>query len=101
MLGFNACRLHRWFDCRDRGIEILTLLLWLIAMALLASHSDELDSIDAYVDGLGPAFEAHYKNSIEEYAKGFVVATFAATAVASFNLVLFVVTLVFFGTPPP
>lgn len=70
-------------------------------MALLASHSDELDSIDAYVDGLGPAFEAHYKNSIEEYAKGFVVATFAATAVASFNLVLFVVTLVFFGTPPP
>ncbi|ROT38056.1 hypothetical protein SODALDRAFT_180392 [Sodiomyces alkalinus F11] len=97
-LGLAVTLLPIMYNCWVHlGIEILTLLLWLIAMALLASHSDELDSIDAFVGGLGPAFEAYYKDFIEVYARGFVVATYAATAVAVFNLVLFVITLVFFG----
>ncbi|KAM0614252.1 hypothetical protein ACHAQF_005896 [Verticillium nonalfalfae] len=75
------------------GLEILSLVFWLIVTSLLASHSDDLDSIDAYVTGLGPEYKKHYNEFIQEYARGFVVATFAATGVATANFLLFVVTV--------
>ncbi|RXG45952.1 hypothetical protein VDGE_02060 [Verticillium dahliae] len=79
------------------GLEILSLVFWLIVTSLLASHSDDLDSIDAYVTGLGPEYKKHYNEFIQEYARGFVVATFAATGVATCNFLLFVVTVARFG----
>ncbi|KAM0327164.1 hypothetical protein ACHAQA_006295 [Verticillium albo-atrum] len=80
------------------GLEILSLVFWLIVTSLLASHSDDLDSIDAYVTGLGPKYKEHYNESVQEYAQGFVVATFAATGVATANFLLFVVTVARFVT---
>jgi hypothetical protein len=68
----------------------------LITTALLASHSDDLDNDNDYVTELGPAFKK-YQEMIQRNARGFVIATFAATGTATANCFLFIVTLVCFG----
>ncbi|KAH7362665.1 hypothetical protein B0T11DRAFT_86538 [Plectosphaerella cucumerina] len=78
------------------GLELLTLVFWLITTALLASHSDDLDNDNDYVTELGPAFKK-YQEMIQRNARGFVIATFAATGTATANCFLFIVTLVCFG----
>lgn len=80
------------------GLEVMTFIFWLIAMALLASHADDLDSLDAFIVTFGEKYQAYYKLNVERYAKSFVIATFTATALATLNLLLFCVTLVCFGT---
>ncbi|GKT82347.1 hypothetical protein Ct61P_00197 [Colletotrichum tofieldiae] len=66
-------------------------------MALLASHADDLDSLDAFVVTLGPKYEVYYKMNVEPFADGFVAATFAGTATSVINFVLFVITISVFG----
>ncbi|KAK1579209.1 uncharacterized protein LY79DRAFT_592991 [Colletotrichum navitas] len=79
------------------GLELLTVVFWLITMALLASHADDLDSLDAFIVTLGPKYEVYYKMNVEPFADGFVAATFAGTATSVVNLVLFVITISIFG----
>ncbi|KAK1454377.1 hypothetical protein CCUS01_10495 [Colletotrichum cuscutae] len=79
------------------GLELLTVVFWLITMALLASHADDLDSLDAFIVTFGPKYEVYYKMNVEPFADGFVAATFAGTATSVVNLVLFVITISVFG----
>ncbi|KAK1635798.1 hypothetical protein BDP81DRAFT_461975 [Colletotrichum phormii] len=79
------------------GLELLTVVFWLITMALLASHADDLDSLDAFIVTFGPKYEVYYKMNVEPFADGFVAATFAGTATSVVNFVLFIVTISVFG----
>ncbi|OLN91692.1 hypothetical protein CCHL11_06587 [Colletotrichum chlorophyti] len=79
------------------GLELLTVVFWLITMALLASHADDLDSLDAFIVTFGPKYEVYYKMNIQPFANGFVAATFASTATSTVNFVLFVITISMFG----
>ncbi|KAH9232890.1 hypothetical protein K456DRAFT_36910 [Colletotrichum gloeosporioides 23] len=85
---------NRWVHL---GLEIITVVLWMVCFALLASHADDLDSLDALIITFGPKYEVYYKENVEPFAQTFVVATFAATAVSTFNFVLFVVSITVFG----
>ncbi|KAJ0159654.1 hypothetical protein CTA2_9340 [Colletotrichum tanaceti] len=82
------------------GLELLTVVFWLITMALLASHADDLDSLDAFIVTFGPKYEVYYKMNVEPFADGFVAATFAGTATSVVNFVLFVITISVFGACP-
>nr|XP_036578138.1 uncharacterized protein CTRU02_11927 [Colletotrichum truncatum]KAF6785302.1 hypothetical protein CTRU02_11927 [Colletotrichum truncatum] len=79
------------------GLELLTIVFWMITMALLASHADDLDSLDAFIVTFGPKYEIYYKMNVEPFAEGFVAATFAGTAISTVNFVLFVITISVFG----
>ncbi|KAF6831416.1 hypothetical protein CMUS01_07343 [Colletotrichum musicola] len=79
------------------GLELLTVVFWMITMALLASHADDLDSLDAFIVTFGPKYEAYYELNVEPYAEGFVAATFAGTAISTVNFVLFIITISIFG----
>ncbi|TEA22076.1 hypothetical protein C8034_v006329 [Colletotrichum sidae] len=79
------------------GLELLTVVFWMITMALLASHADDLDSLDAFIVTFGPKYEVYYKMNVEPFAEGFVAATFAGTATSTVNFVLFIVTIAIFG----
>ncbi|OHF04203.1 hypothetical protein CORC01_00542 [Colletotrichum orchidophilum] len=79
------------------GLELLTVVFWLITMALLASHADDLDSLDAFIVTFGPKYEVYYKMNVEPFADGFVGATFAGTATSVINFVLFIITITVFG----
>lgn len=81
----------------NRGLEMLTLIFWLITTSLLASHADDLNAVNGYVMELGPAYRKYYQDFIQEYARGFVDATIAATICAAVNFILCVVTVVCFG----
>ncbi|KAJ0336914.1 hypothetical protein COL922a_007370 [Colletotrichum nupharicola] len=66
-------------------------------MALLASHADDLDSLDAFIVTFGPKYEVYYKMNVEPFAEGFVAATYAGTALSTVNFVLFILTIAIFG----
>ncbi|KAF4899937.1 hypothetical protein CGCF415_v010303 [Colletotrichum fructicola] len=85
---------NRWVHL---GLEIITVVFWMVCFALLASHTDDLGSLDAFILTFGTKYEAYYKKNVERYARLFVVATFAATAVSTFNFVLFLVSITVFG----
>ncbi|KAH0440913.1 hypothetical protein CcaCcLH18_02256 [Colletotrichum camelliae] len=85
---------NRWVHL---GLEIITVVFWLVCFALLASHADDLNSLDAFIITFGPKYEVYYKQNVERFAKTFVVATSAATAVSTFNFVLFVASVTVFG----
>ncbi|KAF6831590.1 hypothetical protein CPLU01_06629 [Colletotrichum plurivorum] len=85
---------NRWVQL---GLEVTTVIFWFIAMSLLASHADDLDSLDAFIVTFGPKYEAYYEMNVETYARSFVIATFTATALAALNLLLWGATLVHFG----
>lgn len=76
---------------------MLTVVFWLITTALLASHSDDLNSIDSHATGLEGSRRKFFQDTIQSYAASFIHATYAATGTAAANFLLFVVTLVCFG----
>ncbi|KAE9582365.1 hypothetical protein CGMCC3_g1698 [Colletotrichum fructicola] len=97
-LGVAVMFIPMMYNCWVHlGLELLTVVFWMITMALLASHADDLDSLDAFIVTFGPKYEVYYKMNVEPFAEGFVAATYAGTALSTVNFVLFILTIAIFG----
>ncbi|KAF9874165.1 hypothetical protein CkaCkLH20_08148 [Colletotrichum karsti] len=97
-LGVAVMFIPMMYNCWVHlGLEVLTIVFWLITMALLASHADDLDSLDAFIVTFGPKYEVYYKMNVEPFAEGFVAATYTGTALSTVNFVLFIVSIAIFG----
>ncbi|KAL3298513.1 Integral membrane protein [Colletotrichum asianum] len=65
------------------GLEIFSVIIWLVCLALFASHADNLASIDAFASAFGTQYKALFNLDIKQYSQAFITATIAATAVTA------------------
>ncbi|KAF5506123.1 hypothetical protein CGCS363_v004037 [Colletotrichum siamense] len=65
------------------GLEIFSVIIWLVCLALFASHADNLASIDAFASAFGTQYKALFNLDIKQYSQTFITATIAATAVTA------------------